>query len=98
MEPEWTRKIPSTTVCDFFYALYVIFMAFFVITIVIAVISFLNMKKLGLAGVLLAIQALVLMALAATKALFNYLICDRALIKKEGFNKWFRALGGCGQL
>ena len=97
MEPEWTRSIPSTTVCDFFYAFYLVFAVFFVVTIITTAISLFHMKKLGLAGVLLAIQGLVLMALAATKALFNYLICDRALLGKEGFG-YLTTVLGCGQL
>ena len=97
MEPEWMRKIPSSTVCDFFYAFYIVFAVFFVITIITTAISLFHMKKLGLAGVLLAIQGLVIMGLAATKALFNYLICDRALLGNEGFGA-FKTIIGCGQL
>jgi hypothetical protein len=97
MEPEWMRKIPSSTICDFFYTFYIVFAVFFVFTLATTVISFFHMKKFGLAGVLLAIQGLVIVGLAATKALFNYLICDRALLGKEGFGLFMR-VAGCGQL
>ena len=96
MEPEWTRSIPSKTICDFFYVFYVVFAVILVISLVGTVLTLFNMKKLGLAGVLLAIQGLVIMALAAAKALFTYLICDRALLSKEGF--LLRTVLGCGQI
>jgi len=97
MEPEWTRTIPSSTICNFFYAFYIVFAVFFVITLVTTAISFFKLKKLGLAGVLLIIQGLVVMALAATKALFNYLVCERALLVKEGFWLSMKGIFGCGQ-
>jgi hypothetical protein len=97
MEPEWTRKIPSKTICDFFYAFYLINLVFLVISLVMAVTSFFHMKKLGFAGVLLTIQGFLMIAIGVTQMLFNYLICDRALLSKEGFG-FMRTVLGCGQL
>jgi len=82
MEPEWMRKIPSSTVCDFFYAFYVIYVVLFLLAAVVLVMAFFNMKKLGLAGVMLAIQGLVVSGIAGTMMLFHYLVCDRALLGK----------------
>jgi hypothetical protein len=82
MEPEWTRSIPSTTICNFFYVFYVVYAFLFVIAAVSAVMSLFHMKKLGLMGILLAIQGLVISGIAGTMMLFNYLVCDRALLGK----------------
>jgi len=97
MEPEWTRKIPSSTICNFFYAFYIVFAVFFVITLVTSAIYFFHLKKLGTAGVILIVQTLVMGGIALTQTLFNYLVCDRALIRKEGFG-WLKVVAGCGQL
>jgi hypothetical protein len=82
MEPEWMRKIPSSTICDFFYAFYVVYVVLFLIAALSAVMSLFYMKKLGLMGVLLAVQGLVVSGIAGTMMLFNYLVCDRALLAK----------------
>ena len=83
MEPEWTRNIPSSTICNFFYAFYVAYVVLFIIAAVTTVIAFFHMKKLGLTGVMLAVQGLVVSGIAGTMMLFNYLVCDRALIGKS---------------
>lgn len=40
------------------------------------------MKKMGVAGIAVAIQGVIMTALGGTIMLFYYLICDRALIGK----------------
>lgn len=82
MEPEWMRSIPSTTICNFFYAFYVVYVFLFLIAVVSAVMALFNMKKFGLMGVLLVVQGLVVSGIAGTMMLFNYLVCDRALLAK----------------
>jgi hypothetical protein len=80
MEPDWMKQIQSKTVCDFFYVFYVIYAALFVLSAFTTVGVFFYAKKLGPAGIAIAIQSLVGTALAATFALFYYIICDRALL------------------
>ena len=80
MEPEWTRKIPSSSICNFFYAFFVIYAIFFIVSIISTIGIFSVSKKLGGAGIALGIQSLIITALGGTAMLFYYLICDRALL------------------
>lgn len=80
MEPEWTRKIPSSSICNFFYAFFVIYAILFVISILATIGSFTFAKKLGPAGLAIGIQSLIMTGLGGTAVLFYYLICDRALL------------------
>jgi hypothetical protein len=88
MEPNWTKKISSETVCNFFYAFFVIYVVFAVISLFGLVSLFAFSAKMP-KGVLITqgIYALVTLGLATTMALFHYLICDRALKPgvKQGF-------------
>jgi hypothetical protein len=82
MEPQWTRQIQSSTICNFFYAFFVIYAVLFVASIVATLGIFGLSKKLGAAGVALGIQGLIMTGLGGTMMLFYYLICDRALLAK----------------
>ena len=75
MEPQWTRQISSTTVCDWFY-IFFIFNAIFVALLVFTIFS-------GLKGGVRArlIQVLPAAIIGAVNVLFWYLMCDRALLK-----------------
>lgn len=80
MEPAWTKNISSETVCNFFYAFFVIYAVFAALTLTgtIGVLSLLKLPK----GLMVAqgLYGLLMFGLAATAALFHYLICDRALL------------------
>ena len=80
MEPEWTRKIPSSSICNFFYVFFVIYAILFAISLLATIGSFTFAKKLGGAGIVLGIQSLIMTGIAGTAVLFYYLICDRALL------------------
>ena len=93
MEPQWTKQIPSETICNFFYIFYMVYAVIAVISLIglIGVFTFLKVPK-GQIGAL-GIQSLIGLALATTQMLFLYLICDRALkpaavadAEKEGFS------------
>lgn len=81
MEPEFTKQIPSTTVCNFFYIFFVIYALITVLTLVGTIGLFGMAKRMGALGVASGIGYLFVTALAGTQALFFYLICDRALLK-----------------
>lgn len=87
MEPEFTKRIPSSTVCNFFYIFYVAYAVITVLALITTIGLFGMTKKLGAAGIASGLGYLLMTALAATQALFFYLICDRALLKgvAEGF-------------
>ena len=80
MEPDWTKKISSETVCNFFYAFFVIYAFFAVVSLFGLVSLFVFANKLPRSILITqSLYALVTLGLATTMALFHYLICDRAL-------------------
>jgi hypothetical protein len=87
MEPQWTKSISSELVCNYFYVFFVIYAVIAVITLIATIGVFSVLKKAGAYGIASGVGYLFATALAATQALFFYLICDRALITKvaEGF-------------
>jgi energy-coupling factor transporter transmembrane protein EcfT len=82
MEPDWMTKISSVSICSFYYA-------FFVAYAVVAVIAIIGLvlilfTKLPLSFKLsLAFQSLINIALGILLALFQYMVCDRALLGSE---------------
>ena len=80
MEPNWTKKISSETVCNFFYAFFVIYAIFAVISLLGLISLFVFASKLPKSVLITqGIYGLTTLGLATTMALFHYLICDRAL-------------------
>jgi hypothetical protein len=75
MEPQWTKQISSSTVCDWFY-IFFIFNAIFVALLVFTLFS-------GLKGNIRSrlIQVLPAAIVGSINVLFWYLMCDRALLK-----------------
>lgn len=82
---DWIDKIPSDVVCNFFYVFFVIYAIFAGLALAgtIGLLALLKLPK----GLMVAngLYGLFMFALAATQALFFYLICSRALkpTKKE---------------
>jgi hypothetical protein len=77
-EPDFTKKISSKTICDFFYY-------FFLAYVILGVLSL-----FALVGVAMTAKAtpwgsiigyLLTFLIASTTALFHYLVCSRALLK-----------------
>ena len=81
MEPEFTKQIPSSTVCNFFYIFFVVYAILAVLSLIGTIGLFGLSKKLGGAGIGAGIGYLLMTVLAGTQALFFYLICDRSLLK-----------------
>jgi len=82
MEAEWMQKIPSSAICNFFYAFFVLYAVIFVLSLAVTVGAIGYSKKMGTAGVLLGLQGVITTLLGGTAMLFYYLVCDRALINK----------------
>lgn len=80
MEPEWMKKISSQTVCNFFYTWFVVYGVFAVLALFLTLGSLYSMKKLGLAGVLMASQSFLTLLIATAFMMFYYIICDRSLL------------------
>lgn len=87
MEPEWMKQINSTTVCNLYYIIFVIYAVLAVVTVVN--VGYIALAKLPL-GIKIAVgaQGLVLATVLVVLSLFQYIVCDRALLTSkaaEGF-------------
>jgi hypothetical protein len=88
MEPEWMRSINSTTVCNFYYIVFVIYAILAVVTIIN--VGGVAMSKLPMMiKVAVGAQGLILAAVLVVLSLFQYIVCDRALLsmRREGFEE-----------
>ena len=77
--PQWTDKIPSTVVCNYFYVFFIIFAVWAAISLLGGVWIFATTKMSF--GMLIGVIFNILLSfgISATSALFLYLICERAL-------------------
>ena len=77
--PEWTDKIPSSVICNYYYVFFVIFAVWAAIALIGGIWIF-SSTKMSL-GMLVGFIFNVLLSfgLSTTNALFLYLICERAL-------------------
>ena len=77
--PEWTDKIPSAVVCNYFYVFFIIFAVWAALSLLGGVWIFATTKMSF--GMLIAFIFNILLSfgLSTTSALFLYLMCERAL-------------------
>lgn len=77
--PEWTDKIPSSVLCNYYYVFFVIFAVWAALALIggIWIFSTTKMSIGMLVGFLF--NVLLSFGLSTTNALFLYLICERAL-------------------
>jgi len=82
MEPEWMAKISSSSICTFYYAFFVAYVIIAAIALVGLV--FILSSKLPL-NIKLSVgfQSLISISLGVLLALFQYMVCDRALLASE---------------
>ena len=82
--PQWTDKIPSTVVCNYFYVFFIIFAVYAAISLLGGVYIFATSKMS--VGILIGVIFNILLSfgISATSALFLYLICERALKPSMG--------------
>jgi len=76
---QWTDKIPSSVVCNFFYVFFIIYSVLAGLSLLGGIVIF-TTSKMSL-GTLLAnmFNTLLAFGISITMALFLYLICERAL-------------------
>jgi hypothetical protein len=78
-EPKWTKSIPSSAVCNWFYAFFVI-NAFVLGLLILTAIYTLVTPTIPRAIKALDIFKIILnMMISGTSTLFFYIICDRSL-------------------
>ena len=81
MEPEWTKAIPSETICNFFYFFFVVYAALVIFGIVAMIYTAIVAKNIPKVLYLpLLLQGILPTTLAVAGALFHYLVCSRALL------------------
>jgi hypothetical protein len=88
MEPAWMQQINSKTVCDLYYVIFVIYAILGVLAVInVVVVLFSKMPlmfKIAVGG-----QGLIMAAVLVVLSMFQYIVCDRALLSgrksAEGF-------------
>ncbi len=82
-EPQWTKGIASSTVCGTYYVIFIVY-AILAALAVVGTIAILFAYKLpkGM-SIGLGFQGLLTASIAAVLALFQYLVCSRALLGEQ---------------
>ena len=83
MEPEWTKKISSNAVCTTYYYIFILYAVIAAIALIGTIgilVSFKLPKGLSIG---LGFQGLLTAAIATILALFQYLVCTRALLADQ---------------
>lgn len=81
MEPQWTKQIPSSLICDTYYAFFIVYAVIFVIAFLNAGYTAFFLKGVNpVLKIVLLLANGVVSAVVITLMLFMYLMCDRALI------------------
>jgi hypothetical protein len=95
MEPQWTRQISNSTVCDWYYILFLLnaFVAVVAVLGTLMVVFGMKLQK-GLAFAF-GFQGLLTIAIATISSLFMYLVCDRSLLGKGGMKEGFYSHSAC---
>lgn len=83
MEPQWTKQISSDTVCTTYYFIFLLY-ALIALLAVIGTIGILVAYKLpkGL-SIGIGFQGILTASIASVLALFQYLVCSRALLGEQ---------------
>jgi len=83
MEPQWTKQIPSKTICDVYYFIFWIYVALAVLAIVGTIAILVSFKLPKGLSVAVGFQGLLATGITATLALFQYLVCARTLLEGQ---------------
>ena len=80
-EPEWMKSIRSSTVCNYFYVIFIFtaVVAVASLLMMLFVLPFLGLPKGALIGQTLSTS--LVLALSVANALFLYIMCDRSLLQ-----------------
>ena len=82
MEPQWMEQISSKSVCDLYYIIFVIYAILGAVALVNVVFVLFMKLPLGL-KLSMAAQSIIMAAVLVVLSLFQYIVCDRALLTKE---------------
>ena len=82
MEPQWMQQISSKTVCDLYYIMFVIYAILGAIAVVNVIVVLFMKLPLGL-KLSMAAQSIIMASVLVVLSLFQYIVCDRALLTKD---------------
>jgi len=83
------ENIPSESVCNFFYWFSVAYAVIVLVSILSLVHTLVTTKLKSVMSQGLGLYQILVIALGSVSLLFNYLICDRALLAKSGGKEGF---------
>ena len=83
MEPEWMKPVKSRTVCDFYYLFFWFELILALFIVILMIFTFSMVKKGSYELVTLFLTQSIILSFAVTHAMFNYIMCERALISPE---------------
>jgi len=93
MEPEWSKKISSNTICGTYYFIFVLYAIIASFAILGTLYALFKLKIQKGNAFLFGFQGLLTAVLAATLMLFQYLVCSRALLREKFLGY---SIGGTG--
>ena len=82
MEPEWTKQISSSSICNFFYFFFIVYALIFTLSVVTVLGTALSMKVTSPMMFPLLANGILTSLIGGTMMLFYYLVCDRALLSQ----------------
>ena len=89
MEPPLFENIPSESVCNFFYWFSVAYAVIVVVSVLSLAYTLVTTKLKTPMSLGLGLYQILVIALGSVSLMFNYLICDRALLSKSGGKEGF---------
>ena len=89
MEPPLFENIPSESVCNFFYWFSVAYAVIVVVSVLSLAHTLVTTKLKTPMSLALGLYQILVIALGSVSLMFNYLICDRALLAKSGGKEGF---------
>ena len=82
------KQISSKTVCDLYYVIFVIYAILGVVAVVNVVMVIFSKLPLAL-KVAVGAQGLIMAAVLVVLSMFQYIVCDRALLSGKGTSEGF---------
>lgn len=89
MEPPLFENIPSESVCNFFYWFSVAYAVIVLVSVLSLAHTLVTTKLKTPMSLALGLYQILVIALGSVSLMFNYLICDRALLAKSGGKEGF---------
>jgi hypothetical protein len=81
-EPEWSKAIPSESICTFYFTISVIIAVLGGLSALFSLGVLFKSSKLGLVGMLMFLQSTLVTAFMFIFYYFLYVLCDRSLLTK----------------